>query len=234
MNPSQKMPHFQRYVLTGLLTIIPIWLTWVVFHFLFLLLSKIGTPATKALSDTIQTSYPKLSSWMAALDPWVFSVIAVILTLLALYVLGRLATLVVGKKIIEGFDSVMNHMPFVPMVYGSTKKLLAALQQQPDQVQRVVLIEFPSKDMKVVGFVTRTLVDFHTQEKLVAVYVPTTPNPTSGYLEIVPTKCVTSTDWTMDEAMTFIISGGAVAPEKIYYAYSFDEDIPTPTETEQH
>ena len=81
----------------------------------------------------------------------------------------------------------------------------------------VVLIEFPSKDMKTVGFITRILTDEQTGRQLAAVYVPTTPNPTSGYLEIVPLENLVPTNWSMDEAMTFIISGGAVAPEKITY-----------------
>jgi uncharacterized membrane protein len=71
--------------------------------------------------------------------------------------------------------------------------------------------------MKAVGFVMRILTDDNTGEELAAVYVPTTPNPTSGYLEIVPVKSLVQTDWTMDEAMTFIISGGAVAPDRFQY-----------------
>lgn len=71
--------------------------------------------------------------------------------------------------------------------------------------------------MKTVGLVTRVLVDEHRGQELVALYVPTTPNPTSGYLKIIPLDKVTSTNWTVDEAMSFIISGGAVAPEKITY-----------------
>jgi len=88
----------------------------------------------------------------------------------------------------------MNRIPLVQTIYGGVKKLLAALQQKPDRVQRVVLIAFPTPEMKTVGFVTRVLTDHQTGRELAAVYVPTTPNPTSGYLEIVPLDKVTSTD----------------------------------------
>ena len=71
--------------------------------------------------------------------------------------------------------------------------------------------------MKTVGFVTRVMKDDVTGQELAAVYVPTTPNPTSGYLEIVPVEKLVSTDWSVEEAMTFIISGGAIAPEKISF-----------------
>jgi len=81
----------------------------------------------------------------------------------------------------------------------------------------VVLINFPSPEMKTVGLVTRTFLDANTGRELAAVYVPTTPNPTSGYLEIVPVEHIISTNWTLDEAMTFIVSGGAIAPEAIAF-----------------
>jgi uncharacterized membrane protein len=92
------------------------------------------------------------------------------------------------------------------------------LQTKPDGTQRVVLINFPHENMKSVGFVTRTLKDEHTGEELAAVYVPTTPNPTSGYLEIVPVSQLIPTDWTPDQAMSFIISGGAVSPDTIPFS----------------
>ncbi|MEO5566110.1 MAG: DUF502 domain-containing protein, partial [Luteimonas sp.] len=98
------------------------------------------------------------------------------------------------------------------------RKLLDILQTQPDGTQRVVLIDFPHDKMKSVGFVTRVLREHGTGRELAAVYVPTTPNPTSGYLEIVPVENITPTDWTVDQAMSFIISGGAVSPETIPFS----------------
>jgi uncharacterized membrane protein len=106
-------------------------------------------------------------------------------------------------------------VPLASTIYGSARKLLDILQTQPDGTQRVVLIDFPHDQMKSVGFVTRVIRDQVTGRELAAVYVPTTPNPTSGYLEIVPIEKVTPTDWTVDQAMSFIISGGAVAPDTI-------------------
>ena len=117
-------------------------------------------------------------------------------------------------------------VPIIKIIYGATKKLLVTFQTSPDDVQRVVLIDFPSPEMKTVGLVTRTFEDSDTGRKLAAVYVPTTPNPTSGYLEIVPVEKITATDWTVDEAMTFIVSGGAVTPEHM----NFDKGAETKAE----
>jgi uncharacterized membrane protein len=121
-------------------------------------------------------------------------------------------------------EAVLDRVPLVQRVYGAVKKLISAMQQKPEDVERVVLINFPSSDMKVVGLVTRTLEDDKTGKKLAAVYVPTTPNPTSGYMEIVPLDRIVSTDWTIDEAMNFVMSGGAVAPDKIYYSSGVGEE----------
>jgi uncharacterized membrane protein len=79
----------------------------------------------------------------------------------------------------------------------------------------VVLVDFPRRGMKVVGFVTRVMIEEGTGREMAAVYIPTTPNPTGGYLELVPVEELTPTDWTMDQAMAFIISGGAVAPDTL-------------------
>ena len=78
-----------------------------------------------------------------------------------------------------------------------------------------MLVDFPRPGMKVVGFVTRVMIEEGTGREMAAVYIPTTPNPTGGYLEVVSVDELTPTDWTMDQAMAFIISGGAVAPETL-------------------
>jgi len=136
-----------------------------------------------------------------------------VLTLAALYLVGLLASRVVGKRLIGAFDAVLNRIPLVQTIYGGTKKLMSVLQNQPGGLQRVVLVDFPRDGMKVVGFVTRVMVEERTGREIAAVYIPTTPNPTGGYLELVPVEELTPTDWTMDQAMAFIISGGAVAPD---------------------
>ncbi len=207
------LAHLQQYLLAGILTVIPLWVTWLVFSFLLGLLSAWGRPVASALSGQV-VSYPALGF---LIHPLFRSALGVFWVVAALYVLGWIATRVVGERIISTFDGFMARIPLVQMIYGSTKKLLVALQQKPSGVQRVVLIEFPSENMKAVGLVTRTFKDTDTGEELAAVYVPTTPNPTSGYIEIVPVANIISTDWTLDDAMSFVISAGAVAPDTIRY-----------------
>ena len=214
-NDSRLKLHIQRYLLAGVLTIIPVWITFLVFKFVLAQLSSMGMPSVVAMAKGLQKTWPNLAQWLVA--PWFQSSLAIVVTLLALYLLGWIVSRVVGKRMLALFDLLMHKIPVVQTVYGSIKKLINVLQQKPEGIQRVVLISFPTPEMKTVGFVTRILHDETTGQELAAVYVPTTPNPTSGYLEIVPLENLIATDWTMDEAMTFIISGGAVAPDRVRF-----------------
>lgn len=221
MSPKRTIAlHIQRYLITGVLTVIPIWITWLVFDFFLKQLSNLGRPWVRAIARVLDQYIPAAGGWLLA--PWFESVLAVVFTIVFLYLLGWVAHRVIGKRVIDTFDALIDRIPFVTTVYKSVKNLISSVQKKPDKVQRVVLIPFPTPEMKTVGFVTRLLLDKDTGLELAAVYVPTTPNPTSGYLEIVPLSQVISTDWTIDEAMTFVISGGAVAPDKINYSKSVE------------
>jgi uncharacterized membrane protein len=207
--------HIQRYLISGIITLIPLWVTWLVFKYIFTQLSRLGTPWVKILSRSFEKDYPTIAQFL--LEPWFQNTLAVFLMLLGLYLVGWLVSRVIGRRILNIFESTVQRLPMIQNVYGLVKKLISALEQKPENVQQVVLIEFPSSEMKTVGFVTRTMVDNNSGQELAAVYVPTTPNPTSGYLEIVPIDRLVSTNWSMDEAMSFIISGGAVAPDSVPY-----------------
>lgn len=212
------LAHSQRYILTGILTAIPVWITWVFFEFILKQLTKVGLPWVQALLRPIENQWPNLSRWIT--EAWFQNVLAIVIMVVALYLLGWVTSQVIGRKLLNLVDYIMQRIPLVKKVYGATKQLIDVIQERPEGVDRVVLIEFPTPEMKAVGFVMRIMKDDSTGEEVAAVYVPTTPNPTSGYLEIVPVKRLVETDWTMDEAMTFIISGGAVAPDNFRYRQS--------------
>ncbi len=215
MAKTPKPPHIRNYLLAGILTVVPLWITWVVFEFVFGRLSQVGRPWVNALARSIGQTWPTLHDVL--LHPWLQPALAAVITLVGLYLLGWITTRVVGRRLVSGFDNLVNRIPFVQYVYGSTKKLLAALKREPGKLERVVLIDFPNQSTKAVCFVTRIIRDGTSNRELAAVYVPTTPNPTSGYLEIVPADQLVTTDMTVEEAMTFIISGGAVGPDAVRY-----------------
>ncbi len=211
---SSRRRHI-NYLLGGLVTVVPLAVTVIVFQFVFNVLSDAGAPWVRWLIRSFVRDGTQLAQWLERL--WFQELLSVLIVLLALYVLGFATNRVLGRRIVALLESLLHRLPVIQYIYGSVKRLIDVLRQQPRDVKRVVLINFPSREMKTVGLVTQTLTDADTGETLVAVYVPTTPNPTSGYLEIVPLSRVTPTDWSLDDAMTFVISGGAVAPAEVRY-----------------
>lgn len=227
-NPEQntaRIAHIGRYILIGFLTVAPLWVTWLVFDFLLNLLASIGAPLLKAMARAIRPFSDTTASWL--LDSNFQHAVAALLTIASLYGIGLLASFVIGKKVIDVYERILARLPLVQTIYGATKRFLHTISQPPVTGQRVVLISFPSSEMKAVGFITKIMRDKDTGKQLAAVYVPTSPNPTSGYIEILPMENVMLTDWTTEEAMTFVVTGGTNAPESLRFSQKTKQQEPT-------
>lgn len=204
------MRSLQRNILAGLITVGPLFVTWLVFSFLLDKLVRAGQPLVYGL----QTMYPE--AWLRR--PWMQSVLAVVLTLLVLFVLGKLTSMVIGRQVFGLFESVLERLPVVAKVYSSVRQLLDTMMAKKDTNQRVVLVDFPIAGQKSIGFLTRTLVDSNTGEEVAAVLLPNAINPTSAFLQLLPLSRVTMTDLNMEQAMSMLLTGGAVAPERIVFS----------------
>lgn len=217
MKESTKahLRHTPRDLLIGVITAAPLWVTWLVFDFLLTLLSRLGSPWINAFAAGLRRVSPALADSLT--DSWFQSLLAALVSLVLLYLLGWAASRVIGRRILDAFDALVQRIPLVAAIYGGTKRFLSVVKEKPADVQRVVLIPFPTPEMRAVGFVTRVLDDEASGRKIAAVYVPTSPNPTSGYIELVPLDHCTPTDWSMDEAMSFVITGGATAPASVRF-----------------
>lgn len=212
------MERIRRNIVAGLLACLPLMLTVWVVGFVFDFLVAAGRPFVLGLSGALAPQLPKVAALLQ--QGWFQSALAAIVTLIALYLLGALTTAMVGARLWHLFDRLMARIPFVEAVYGAVRKLISSLQSTPAGQQRVVLVEFPSPDMKTLGFVTKIFTASDTGQEIAAVYVPTAPNPTSGYMELVPVERLVWLDWTGNEAMQFILSGGTAAPDHITYGRS--------------
>lgn len=138
--------------------------------------------------------------------------VAVVLTILMLYLLGWLGTNVMGRRLIAAVEGLLERIPLVATVYSAIKRMVEALSgSSKASGQRVVLIDFPHENMRAVALMTNVITDRASGQRYATVFVPTTPNPTSGYMELVPVDRVTYTDWTVEEALSMILSGGAGA-----------------------
>jgi uncharacterized membrane protein len=210
--------NLQGNLLAGLLTITPLVVVWIVFDFFLNALSNAGRPLAERLTDSIDRTFPVATPMLASGAVRWF--IAVIVALLALYSIGAIASRVAGQQLLGLFERLITRIPMVETIYSAAKKLIDVLRQPPGGRQRVVLIDFPQAGVKTLGFVMRTFPDAVTGEQLASVYVPTALNPTCGYLQIVPWSKLVPTDISPDQAMTMIISGGAVMPDRLTLAPS--------------
>jgi uncharacterized membrane protein len=200
----------QRNILAGIITVGPLFVTWMIFSFLLGSLARAGLPLVHGLASI----FPE--DWLA--QPWMQSVLAVVLTLVFLYVLGWLTSVVIGRQVFGLFESLLERLPVVAKVYTSVRQLLDSMMAKKDSNQRVVLVDFPIVGQKSIGFLTRTLVDSNTGEELAAVLLPNAINPTSAFLQILPMRRVTMTDLNMEQAMSMLLTGGAVAPENLQFS----------------
>ena len=130
---------------------------------------------------------------------------------LAIYLIGLIASHVVGRRLIDVGHLIMERIPVVKSIYGTTRSGVEMLSGNKDHPYRgVVLVEFPRPGMKSIGLVTSSLEPTEGEES-VFVYIPTTPVPSSGFLVLVGIKDVTPLDMSVDDAMKVIISGGILA-----------------------
>ena len=143
------------------------------------------------------------------------------LVLVVLFLVGFLVRNLLGKRLYQFGDRLLGHIPIVSRIYVGTRQVIEALfQQRQTLFQEVVLIEYPRPGIFAIGFVTGVVPpDFRTNlprqiqvEECISVFIPTTPNPTSGWFCIVPRSQSTKLGMTSGEAMKLIMSGGAVFP----------------------
>jgi uncharacterized membrane protein len=191
------------YFIAGLLTVVPLSIT---LYVISLLLKN----ADKVLNLIPDRFNPK------AYIPFPLPGLGAILVLVAIFLIGILVKNYVGTKIVDFGERVVYQIPLVRPIYTSVKQLLIAIfSASGDSFKRVVLIEYPRRGLYAVAFVTGTAfgeVQNTTQEKVINVFLPTTPNPTSGFYLLVPEKDTIPLDMGVEDAFKLLISGGLVTP----------------------
>lgn len=213
---ARVMRGLQSNILAGILTIGPLFVTFLIFSFLFRTLAKAGLPLVQLLAAI----FPE--AWLH--QPWLQSVLAILLTVVVLYVTGRITSLVVGRQFFRLFEAILERLPFVAKVYTSVRQLLDTMMAKKESSQRVVLVDFPVAGQKSIGFLTRTMVEEGSERPLAAVLLPNAINPTSAILQILPLERVTDTDLTMEQAMSMLMTGGAVGPDTLRFEKRVDQE----------
>ncbi len=213
-------------LIVGLIAVLPLALTLWVLWLVLQVAAFVGGLMTAPVTASLLALAPGLEGVVR--NEVVATILNIVVALAALIVVGFLAKGVIGQLVGQMVENFITRIPVGNTVYGSARQLINSFQSTTDKAQKVVLIEFPSREMKAVGLVTRRFFAADTGEELAAVYVPTTPNPTSGYVEIVPVSRLVWLDWTLNDAIQFIVSGGVIAPESINFRVMGDIDRDTP------
>jgi uncharacterized membrane protein len=149
---------------------------------------------------------------------WYWSLLALVLAVVLFSTVGVLARYYIGKRLIEWLDSAMMNVPLLNKFYGAIKQVNEAFSGNKNSFKTVVLVEFPREGMYSVGFLTseqRAEVQQKTKANIVSVFIPTTPNPTSGFLVLVPEDKVTKLDMSVADGIKYIVSLGSISPEQL-------------------
>jgi uncharacterized membrane protein len=197
------MKRLRRYLVAGLLVWIPLGITLLLLSFFVRLLDRTLGLVPSQYKPEALLGFPVPG-------------LGVLLTFLILLVTGILAANIVGRQFMLAWESFLQRIPFVRAIYSAAKNFAEVVfSESGESFKNVLLIEYPRKGLYSLAFQTATElgeVQGRTGEEVVCCFVPTTPNPTSGYIVIVPKKDVTVMDMSVDEALRMIISLGVVVP----------------------
>ncbi len=207
---AQLKKDVRKRILTGLLLILPVYVTFFVVKFIFGFVGGILSPIIKKAFQWYGVSLPKTSA-----EEFVITFLGIILTFILLYFIGIFAANFMGKVIISYFENLLTKTPVIRNIYSSVKQIIHSISLPGKQsFKRVVLIDFPREGMKSIGFVTGST-QYNNEKRMINVFIPTTPNPTTGFLVFTSEDAVMDTNLTVEDAFKILFSGGVLTPADI-------------------
>jgi uncharacterized membrane protein len=198
------MSRFKKYFITGLLVVVPLYITVYVLAFIVRLMDRVFNILPPILRPETYL-------------PFRIPGLGIILTVIAITIVGVLAQNFVGRWLVRIGDKFFKKIPFLGIIYNATKQFMETFFKEGHQgFERVVLFEFPRKGIYSMGFVTgetKGELNSKTDGETISIFLPTTPNPTSGYYIMVPKKDIIELDMHVEDAFKVIMTGGIVVPE---------------------
>ena len=187
---------FKRITFAGIFAIVPIALTFYIIKIIIVFLNQLTAP----FLERLQLEIPGLG---------------VVLTILIIFALGIFVTNVLGRKLFSWAERLIASIPLVKNIYSTIKQITNAFSGavKTDNYQRVIYIQYPRPELWTIRFVTGESVD-KSGVRYYYVFVPTTPNPTSGVFIIIPQKDAVDAEMTVEEGLKAVISGGLLAPKR--------------------
>jgi uncharacterized membrane protein len=193
--------HMRNRLISGLFVLVPLWVTVVVAGMILRAMAAFVQPLVELLP------------W--AMPPGGTAAISLLAFVLLVYLAGAITTHMIGRRLVALGEALILRIPIIRNIYSASKQVVDALSlSNRSTFKSVALIEYPRPGIKALGFVTGYIKDGEGRT-FCRVFVPTTPNPTSGFLELVPCDQVETTDLTVEEGIKLIVSGGVIGPDVI-------------------
>jgi len=191
--------HIQTRLVSGLLALIPLAITVFIVNLFF-----------SSLTAFVR---PLMRPWLDDLPEYVLTLTALAATVVLIYLVGVITTFLIGRRLIHWGESLLLKLPIVKSVYAASKQVVDTLSSSSKAAfKAVTFVEFPRRGSLAIGFVTGTMRGVSGQ-LLYRVFIATTPNPTSGFLLILPEADIQFTDISVEDGLKMIVSGGMLAPE---------------------
>jgi uncharacterized membrane protein len=213
--------HWRKNFFAGLAIVLPGLISVWVIIWLFFTVSKI--------TDTLLFFFPQtITHEDSPAGPgtgpphWYWSLVALLIAVELVSIVGLLTRNFLGRKLIEWVDELLQRVPFFNKIYGATKQINDAFASgNKTSFKTVVMVEYPRAGVYSVGFLTSEVhkdIECKMKQKVVCVFIPTTPNPTSGFMVLVPEEQVIKLDMSVTDGFKFIVSLGSIIPESSFPA----------------
>lgn len=206
----KKINHYLKSTfLAGIFTALPIIITYFFLSFILKRISGFLIPYLEFLSGKFNFPLSETEKFLLSLS----------FLIIIIFLIGVFAKIYIGRKTIGFFEKLLSKIPVIRSIYSAIRQIIDAFQlSSGNSFKKVVLVEYPKSGVYSVGFVTKETSNYFNEkikEKCSNVFIPTTPNPTSGFILIIPNKDIIELDLTVEEGAKFVISAGLLSPEKI-------------------
>jgi uncharacterized membrane protein len=214
-----SVASFRRYLVAGLLIWVPLAATIFIFSLLLSLMNRLLglLPARFEPQGWDMWDWAIWPEWFRVAEGPIPDIIGAILAILILLITGFLGANLLGRRLVSMYERILDRIPFVRSVYGSVKHFAEIVfAEDGTSFKKVLLIEYPRPGLYSLCFLTSEHpreVQRRTYDDVMAVFLPTTPNPTSGFMLFVPRKDVIELDMPIDDALKMIVSLGVVVPK---------------------
>ena len=210
MNLSQKI---RNIFIAGILSLLPFVITVYLLYFLYDIIISNVLPLVKQIARQYNFDFSE----------YVFQIATLVIVILLIFLIGILTKMYFGKILIKILDNIIAKIPVARSIYNATKQVVDSFKNSTgSSFSKVVLVEFPRRDMWMIAFLVRDSLDFmesaSTKEESCNVFIPTAPNPTSGFVAVVPKKDIRELDISVEEGIKFVLSVGIINikdPEEI-------------------